>query len=155
MLDRYPPSERDHLIRLVLPEEMALRGGEDVFRCSYVYDCIREDKLLPNLIEYRGNRNSVFVEYDPFDVLVGKKKWTDIEYLGTKVSGDEFDIVERAAIASQLSQRFKEHRTRLAYTEREESEIYKFLKENAFYKKTAGNYIWKKMEQSGICNGKR
>ena len=154
-MDRYRPSERDHLIRLVLPEEITLRRGEDVFRCSYVHDCIREDKLLPNLIEYRVNRNSIFADYDPFDVLVGRKKWIDIEYLGTKVSGDEFDIMERAARVTQMSQKFKEYRTRLSYTDQEEREIYKFLKANAYYKRTAGNYIWKKMEQSGVCNGKR
>lgn len=66
----------------------------DVFDYKYVENCVASNKILPNLIEYRTNQKSIYIMYNPIDVMLGNKKWSDIERVpeGSKVDDSGFDI---------------------------------------------------------------
>jgi len=53
------------------------RDDGDVFSANYIEDCVKENKLL-NVGEYRLNRKTIFEDYDPMEIILGKKKWSDL-----------------------------------------------------------------------------
>ena len=68
-----------HRIDLFDPDSIIRPKGKEIFSFQYVLDCVRENKLKENLIEYRLNKKLVFEEYDPMDILLGNKKWNDLK----------------------------------------------------------------------------
>ena len=65
------------------------KNDGDVFSANYIKDCVKENELL-NIGEYvdepgygknfkyRLNRKTIFEDYDPMDIVKGKKKWSDL-----------------------------------------------------------------------------
>merc|ERR1712050_286543 len=77
---------RDNIFRLVVGGEVSLRRDQDMFDHKYVLDCVKENMILPNLLDYRINSHipSNLQLYDPIDVLLGYMTWKDIP----EVEGD-------------------------------------------------------------------
>ena len=151
------PLLQNHAIRLVSPNEWQLKqkNGPDMFTHSYIEHCVAKDEILPNLVDYKANRNSKYKDYDPLDILLGIKKWSDLEEVGERVTGDEFDF-DMAEIAKENDHKYKSFKThRKPYSAREGKEIYLHLKKYKFFHLTNGNTVWKSMETNGLCNGNR
>ena len=126
-----------------------------MFDCRYVDNCVREGRILPNLLDYRLNKNTVYTDYDPVDVLLGHRAWSELERRdeGIRVSGDEFDMVD---IARENDNRYRCFKSgRYPYTTAEEREILQYLVDRRAYNLVGGNTIWKRMEQNKVCNGNR
>ena len=146
---------QDHAIRLVFPNEWQLKqkNGPDLFSHTYIEHCVAKDEILPNLRDYRANNISKYRDYDPLDILLGQKAWSDLEVIGERVSGDEFDLVDIAFENEQNYKTFKS--SRRPYSSRESKEIYMNLKENNWFNYANGNKIWADLETNGICSGNR
>ncbi len=54
------------------------RSRTDLFDCRYVEDCIRANRVLPNILEYRVNKTSRFAPYDPLHLLRGRLSWSEV-----------------------------------------------------------------------------
>jgi len=146
---------KDHAIRLVFPNEWQLKqkNGPDLFSHTYIEHCVAKDEILPNLRDYRANNISKYRDYDPLDILLGQKAWSDLEVIGERVSGDEFDLVDIAFENEQNYKTFKS--SRRPYSSRESKEIYMNLKEKNLFNYASGNKIWADLETNGICSGNR
>ena len=48
-----PPVGPSCAVRLLARNEICLRKEEDMFLAKYVLDCVRENRVLPNLKDYR------------------------------------------------------------------------------------------------------
>ena len=148
---------RDNIIRLVVEGEVSLRRDQDIFDHKYVLDCVRDDNILPNLLDYRINSPfSILQHYDPIDILLGYKRWRDIpEVEGDKVSDIE-DFVEDEVPMSHIQSNqsvFKLFRT--PYSKKQEQEIINVLVKLSAYKMVKGNSIWQRMEEQGVCKRAR
>jgi len=154
LLDSLHMAHRENLIQLVKDYEIALKRDYDVFDYKYVENCVASKKILPNLIEYRTNQKSIYVMYNPIDVMLGNKKWSDIERVpeGSKVDDSGFDI---EVFQQENDNRYKNFKDgKLNYTRAEEMQILKRLIELREFR-GSGNAIWKRMERSGVCNSNR
>ena len=65
-------------IDLFDPNSIIRPKNKEIFSFQYVLDCVRDNKLKENLIEYRLNKKLVFEDYDPLDILLGKKEWNSL-----------------------------------------------------------------------------
>lgn len=154
LLDSLHMAYRENLIQLVKDYEIALKRDYDVFDYKYVENCVASNKILPNLIEYRTNQKSIYIMYNPIDVMLGNKKWSDIERVpeGSKVDDSGFDI---EVFQQENDNRYKNFKDgKLNYTRAEEMQILKRLIELREFR-GSGNAIWKRMERSGVCNSNR
>ena len=68
-----------HRITLFDPNALIRPKNNEIFNYNYILDCVRDNALKENLIDYRINKKLVFEDYDPIDILLGKKKWTDLK----------------------------------------------------------------------------
>ena len=66
-----------HRLELWDPEWDSSNVDNDIFDYRYILDCIKHNKLLENLKEYRINPISAFIDSDPIKIVCGLKKWTD------------------------------------------------------------------------------
>ncbi len=41
-------------------------------------DCVRANRVLPNILEYRVNKTSRFAPYDPLHLLRGRLGWSEV-----------------------------------------------------------------------------
>merc|ERR1719318_1654967 len=82
MLDQPSLAYKDNMVRMLVGGEVSLRRDLDMFDYRYVLDCVKEDRILPNLLDYRINAHlpSIIQQHDPgpVDVLLGYKRWRDI-----------------------------------------------------------------------------
>ena len=78
--DKRKNDTTDSRIMLVDGESVMYKNRSeiDVFSVQYIEDCVANKKLLPNLKDYRVNSRSIFEDYEPTKVLMGKLKWSDI-----------------------------------------------------------------------------
>ena len=67
-----------HRITLYDPNTIKRPRGVDIFKYQYILDCVRDNVLKENLIEYRINMQLNYEYYDPLEVLLGYKKWEDL-----------------------------------------------------------------------------
>ena len=127
----------------------------DVFDYKYIEHCVKEGRLLPNLIDYRTNKRSIYLDYDPFRVLLGIEKWSEVPRKpeGTKVPDFDFDPEEIRRDNDNTYKNFKS--AKMGYSRKEQREIIQFLMDNKAYKLTGGNTIWKRMEHRDCCHGNR
>ena len=149
---------RDNIIRLVVGGEVSLRRDQDMFDHKYVLDCVKENMILSNLLDYRINSHipSNLQLYDPIDVLLGYKAWKDIpEVEGDIISDieDFFDEDVQVPDRQAPPKIFKTYRT--PYSKKQEQEIVNFLLTHSAYKMLKGNSIWQRMEDMGVCKGCR
>ena len=72
------PDTTGHRITLFDSIAMIRPKDNDIFNYYYIVDCVRDNVLKKNLIDYRINTKLVYEEYDPMDVLLGYKKWEDL-----------------------------------------------------------------------------
>ena len=70
VLDQPSLVYRDSMVRLLVGGEVSLRRDMDIFDYRYVLDCVKEDMILPNMLDYRINSHlpSILEQYDPVDV---------------------------------------------------------------------------------------
>ena len=66
-------------ITLFDPNALIRPKNKEIFDYKYILDCVRENVLKENLIDYRINKKLVFEDYDPMDILLGNKKWNDLK----------------------------------------------------------------------------
>ena len=78
--DHRKPDCCDCRIHLVDPKSRLLPNKDDgdVFSINYVKDCVEAKKLLENLVDYRVNPRSIFENYDPMKMLMGRQKWCEL-----------------------------------------------------------------------------
>ena len=129
-----------------------------MFDCRYVEHCVQEGMLLSNLRDYRINTQSVYEDYDPFDILLGRRKWSDVPEKpeGIRVPDFDFDFGSRQEFQRDNDNRYKNFKSsKMSYTRREQKEILKFLIDAMAFSLTTGNTIWKRMEHRDLCNGNR
>jgi len=152
------PSTADHLIRLVVGNEMPPSRHYDMFHYKYILDCVKDNRLLPDLKSYKQASTfpSPYAAYEPIDVLLGKVCWNDVPPNGEAISDVEEDDIgeddEREA-GTSTSKAFKTSRS--AYTAPERAEIVEELVKREAYEMLKGNAIWKALEKEGVCRGRR
>ena len=95
----------------------------DVFDCKYIEDCIKEGCLLPNLIDYRTNKLSIYLDYDPFRVLLGLQKWSEVPRKPEETVLEFDEEKERI----RRDNEYKSFKSRICYTREEQVEIIQFL----------------------------
>ena len=110
-----------------------------------------ERRILPNLIDYKVNKNSIYGDYDPLDVLIGRVRWSDVprKVEGEPVSAIEFDPEEN----DHQYRVFKSSRE--PYTRKEQMKIIEEIQKRKAYSIIRGNIVWKRMEQGNFNKGKR
>ena len=67
-----------HRITLFDPNAVIRPKDKDIFDYQYILDCVRDNVLKENIIDYRINTKLVYEDYNPMDVLLGHKKWEDL-----------------------------------------------------------------------------
>ena len=67
-----------HRINLFDPNALIRPKDKEIFDYKYVLDCVRDNTLKENLIEYRINKKLVYETYNPMEIMLGHKKWEDL-----------------------------------------------------------------------------
>ena len=127
---------------------------QEMFDHRYIMDCIYENTILPNMLDYRVTRRTLsFKSFDPLDILHGYSKWSDLETVtqGEAVSDIEEDVEDESLAQPQKSP-IKNYKI---YSRKNQEEIVKYLVRFAAYKMVKGNSIWQKLESLNICKGER
>ncbi len=147
----------DTRIRLADPDEFRPESGIDAFSCAYVDDCIAENRLLPNLRDYRLNEVSFYQDYDPFDVLTGRQTWGVLTKLAAADSGARSDSGEEVSdlegedlVFSGKPAASKLKVGRMPYTKRDQQDIVDWLVKHKEYNRLKGVDVWKLMENSKV-----
>ena len=143
----------ENSILLLFKNEVPHRYQE-MFDHRFVLDCIYENMILPNLIDYRVTRKThSFKSYDPLDILHGYKGWSDLE---TVTQGEVVSDIEDGGEDESLAQTRKSPvRSYKTYNRKNQEEIVKYLVRFAAYKMVKGNSIWQKLESLNVCKGER
>ena len=123
----------------------------DSFDYKYIKHCVTEKRILPNLIDYRVNRNSPFKEYDPVSVLTRQIKWSDVP---RRVEGEVVSDLEFVSIENDNQYKvFKS--SRMPYTYKEKLKIIQEIQRRKAYNLVKGNIVWQRMEGAKFDNGRR
>ena len=101
LLDYLPQDHSNHsdtAIRLLGKNEVPDKRKE-MFDFRYLTDCIRENRILENMFDYRVSKSSIYQQYDryePLDILYGYKKWSELPPRdeGERISDieDDFEV---------------------------------------------------------------
>lgn len=122
---------RDYMVRLLVRGEVSLRREQDMFDYKYVLDCVKENSILPNMLDYRINSHlpSILQPYDPVDILLGYKRWKDIpEVEGEKVSDVEDDDFDNDRLGNDVASKHNVFKSvRFPYSKKNQQEIVNFL----------------------------
>ena len=157
VVENVSPGNHDHVIRLLARTELKISRSYDMFQHSYVLDCIKADRILPNLKEYKvvlHTMPSPYAEYDPLEVLMGSKRWSEVPTAGEVVSDIEDVQEEEGAVrAAAQYKAFKSGRT--AYTDEERKEIVQALVKRRAYRLVKGNTVWQSLDKEGLCRDNR
>ena len=70
--------ESGHRICLFDPTAYIRPKDKDIFDYQYILDCVKENILKENILDYRINKKSMYEKYDPIEILLGVKTWKDI-----------------------------------------------------------------------------
>ena len=127
---------------------------QEMFDHRFVLDCIYENTILPNMLDYRVTRKTqTFKSYDPLDILHGYSKWSDLE---TVTQGEAVSDIEDGDGDELVAQHQKSPvRSYKTYSRKNQEEIVKYLVRFAAYKMVKGNSIWQKLESLNVCKGER
>ena len=71
--------ESGHRICLFDPTAFIRPKDKDIFDHQYILDCVKENVLKENILDYRINKKSMYEKYDPIEILLGVKTWNDID----------------------------------------------------------------------------
>lgn len=148
----------DSRIRLSEPGKLVLGHEADIFDCKFIKACVDAGHILPNLRDFRMNQPSFFEDYDPVDILMGRKKWSDLVRLSR--SGTESD--DEGQSDSSLLRILKEKRSarqemrgRQIYTRQDQQAILDFIRKEKRYSSVKGRQLWVQMEAAEVCGGHR
>lgn len=122
----------------------------DSFDYKYIKHCVTKKRILPNLINYRVNRNSLFKDYDPISVLTREIKWSDVprRIEGEQVSDLEFDSVKN-------DNEYKAFKSKKPFTHKEQLKIIQEVQRRKAYNIVKGNVLWQRMEAAKFDEGGR
>ena len=67
-----------HRIDLFDPNSIIRPKNREIFSFQYILDCVHDNKLKEDLIEYRLNKKLIFEDYNPMDILLGNKRWDSL-----------------------------------------------------------------------------
>ena len=67
-----------HRIDLFDPNSIIRPKNKEIFSFQYILDCVQDNKLKEDLIEYRLNKKLIFEDYNPMDILLGNKRWDSL-----------------------------------------------------------------------------
>ena len=153
LLDTRDSIHSENSILLLGKNEIPHRYQE-MFDHRYILDCIYENTILPNMLDYRVTRRThSFKSFDPLDILHGYSKWSDLETVtqGEAVSDIE-EFVEDESSAQPQKSPVKNYKI---YSRKNQEEIVQYLVRFAAYKMVKGNSIWQKLESMNVCKGER
>nr|XP_018915699.1 PREDICTED: uncharacterized protein LOC109043097 isoform X2 [Bemisia tabaci] len=152
---------------VVLVEDNCLKwqypgdGYKDVFKVSYIEDCIKNKKLL-NISDYRHNVDSdLRDDFNYMDIFYGKLfTWNSVpdKYKKTEQSAERSTADrllmdssdEEGSVRESTRDCDKRTRTLFSVSEKRAMIDYIFKKHKAF-DQLKGNLYWKQMEQANIC----
>ena len=93
--DHKRPDSCDCRLLIVDPDAIYNKDDGDAFSAKYILDCAEAKKLIGDLSSYRVNKRSNFEEYNPIDILMGKRKWSDLSRtLSAKIRSPRKELVE-------------------------------------------------------------
>ena len=115
---------------------------------------------IADLSGFRINPRSFYVEdYDPLDILLGRKQWSDLTYRPENteeeleaLSGIEDDDPPGTVRGTTQSSNRQNHTAstyRMPYSLKEEEKIVQHLIDKRAYNMVKGNKIWKELEAEG------
>ena len=114
LLDHLTENQTGHVIHL-LGQNEAPDKRKEMFDFRYLEDCIEKNQILRNLLEYRVSKSSIYQQYEPLDVLLGYKTWSDIprnKKESVSDSDDDFQTTSEGADSEDWNERvFKPSRT--------------------------------------------
>ena len=67
-----------HRIDLFDPNSIIRPKNKEIFSFQYILDCVQDNELKEDLIEYRLNKKLIFEDYNPMDILLGNKRWDSL-----------------------------------------------------------------------------
>ena len=146
------PDKTGHRIYLVDKDNYRpWRGhGQDVFDYHYILDCVEANDLLINLADYRVNPRSHFTaDHDPFDVMMGVKKWSDLE----AAPQSEGEICSDFEDDNNPHHRTKTSHSngRNPYTVQDQKAIIQYIVKKQRYNDVKGRELWERMEKVDVC----
>ncbi len=103
------------------------------------------------MISSRLNKKSRFKPYDPLDIMLGLKKWSDLPLMAGKSHDDDSDDdVSSGEACSDMDDDFdslgkdaQKLKGRLPYTRTEQKAILDFIVQRRLYSELKGNESWK------------
>lgn len=74
------PEDQEHRITLVDPDSRKIYKKEngDIFSFKFIEECAAKSQLPESLVPYRVNFKSIYEEYEPMDILMGRAKWSSL-----------------------------------------------------------------------------
>ena len=156
VLDHRDSRFKDHIIHLLGKNEIPMRHQE-MFDYRFVENCIYENMIVPNMIDYRilSCQTTVYESFNPLDILHGYVKWDDLreKIEGERVSDIEDFEDEESTFSESRTNNFKTYK--IAYSRKNQEEIVKYLVRFSAYRLVKGRAIWEKLAELKICKGVR
>ena len=98
------PEGQERRIKLVDPNSRKIYAKEDgdIFSFKFVEECVAQGGLPESLVPYRVNFKSIYEEYEPMDILLGKTKWSDLpKTFSARVRNDDNEDIELSDIEDE------------------------------------------------------
>ena len=98
------PEGQERRIKIVDPNSRKIYAKEDgdIFSFKFVEECVAQGGLPESLVPYRVNFKSIYEEYEPMDILLGKTKWSDLpKTFSARVRNDDNEDIELSDIEDE------------------------------------------------------
>ena len=67
-----------HRITLFDPNAIIRPKNQEIFDYKYILDCVKDNALKENIMEYRIHTKLIYKDYNPMDIILGHKRWEDL-----------------------------------------------------------------------------
>ncbi|ROT69387.1 putative serine/arginine repetitive matrix protein 2-like [Penaeus vannamei] len=139
-----------HTLRLLPIGEKSFSVSSDVFSAQYIYDCVKEKRLL-DPSKYRVNKNSCYTDdIKVLDIIRGVRSWADCVRVEIEGPEDVSDFSDDENF-NVLMQNRTWKTGRRPYSRNEQKSILEFIIKNKRYGEVKGNVLWKDMEKRKVC----
>ncbi|KAK4324359.1 hypothetical protein Pmani_004986 [Petrolisthes manimaculis] len=148
-----------HTIRLLPSDDCITSSHGDNFKSQYIYDCIKEGRVLP-IGDYRVEKHSYYDDQiNPMEILMGIHSWSDCQPVNSRqkvqVTDDTFfDEMEPSPRTSRARAPTTSKFNRGAYTHKERKAIVDYIIKHKRFREVKGNTVWKRLESEQVCPGR-
>ncbi|XP_063611599.1 uncharacterized protein LOC134785238 isoform X2 [Penaeus indicus] len=139
-----------HTLRLLPTGEKSFSVTSDVFSAQYVYDCVKEKRLL-DPSKYRVNKKSCYTDdVKVLDIIRGVRSWADCVRVEVNFADEVSDFSDDEDF-NVLMQNKTWKTGRRPYSRIEQKSILDFIIKHKRYGDVKGNVLWKDIERRKVC----